>query len=198
MEKPIIALSLSGVIVSSEPFKRMHDFGMNELANLSGMQELKDKKDSSDYFVYVKKALERVYHDLSMEKAITKRRNQYCRRVVDMVNENPGFIRNDVVRFLRDIKEKYRLVIVTSFLEKYVVKILEDAEIDDIFEFVSASKEEEEDDKEIVFGRLIAEFGLPEKLIGSAKTEKICDKFGIELIEFDCDGDNVGKLERVL
>ena len=184
--------------VSSEPFRRMHDFGINELAKLSGMPELIEKKDSSKYFVYVKKALENVYYDLSMEKAIVKRRNQYCRRVVDLIGENPGFIRRDVIRFLRDVKDNYRLVIVTSFLEKYVREILKEAEIDDIFDFISASKEEEEDDKEIVMTRLISEFGRPKKFIGSKKSEKICKKFDIELIEFDCDRDRVMKLERAL
>ena len=198
MGKPIVAVGLGGVIVSNEPFRRMHEFGMNELSVLSGMPELKEKMNSSDYFVYVKKALEKVYFDLSMEKAISKRRKQFCRRVVDLINENHGFIRRDIIRFLRGLKDKYRIVIVTTFLDEFVREILKKAEIDDIFDYVSATAEEEEDEREIVWERLISGFGLPKKMIGSIKSGKICDKFGIDLIEFDCDGDSVEKLEKRL
>ena len=196
MEKPIIAVSLSGVVVSNEPFKRIHEFGINELAKLSNMPELVKKIGEDDYFVHVKKALKNVYYDLSMEEAITKRRNLYCRRVVEMIYKNPNFIRRDVINFLRENKEKYNLVIVTNFLEKYVYEIFKIARVDGIFRYVSASKPKEEEDKEIVIGRLIGGFGHPEKLIGSVKSEKLCDKYGIELIEFDCDGDNIERLKE--
>jgi len=90
MGKPIIATTLSGLFLSSEPWRKAHEIGMKELADKSGMLEIAEKTHSNDYLKKVEQATEKIYPDLKPKERMKKRRKIYFSRVIELIKENPN------------------------------------------------------------------------------------------------------------
>ena len=183
MEKPIIGISLSGILIKKGPWKKAHDSGIRELAEKSGISEVLKGIDSSDYFGYVEKALEAIYPELSVEERIKKRREDYLERVLLTIRDNPSQINEDVIEYLKEITKKYSFVLITAGIKSFVEGVLDMADSSEIFDYLGVSNSYEKDDKRKVFERVIEEFGKPIYFLGSSRSKDICNEFGIGFVE---------------
>ena len=197
MAEKTIAMSLSGVLISSKAWKQEHETGMKELAEKSGIFEIAEKTDDENYFQYVEKALEKIYPDLNREERIAKRRRIYFSRVIKMIKNHHEYIKEDIIKFFKSIKHKYNLILITTTIDDVVSEVLDIIKARDLFDFVSASKDIENDDKSIVFQRAIDKYNI-DRFIGSSKSREICEKHDIEFLKFDCDADSLNVLKNAI
>ncbi|MCK5449634.1 HAD hydrolase-like protein [Candidatus Pacearchaeota archaeon] len=187
LRKPMIAVSMSGVLISSKFWKEAHDFGMKELSKKVGDSSILKARDSPDYFKKVEEALEKIYPDLTLVERIKKRREIYFERVVNSIKRNLD-IREDVTDCLWGLKENYRLALVTTNNEKTTYEILRFLTARDFFDVVEFSKDEEKDDKIEVMKRLIEKNGKPILFIEkSEKLKDFCEEGKIAYINFNVD-----------
>ncbi len=182
-----IALSLSGVLVSSEPWRKAHEIGMQELAEKANMPEISENTHSPNYFEKVDRATEVIYPNLTSEERVKTRRGIYLNRVFNLIKENLDYVNKEVISFLRSIKEKYNLVLITTNTKDVTDKILEMIDAKDLFDYIGTSLPEEKDDKKAVFERVVNDYGKPDKFIGSEKSREVCEELGISFIKFSGD-----------
>jgi len=195
-EKPINAISLAGVLVSNTPWRKAHEKGMAELARKSGIPEVKEKTNSPDYFKYVEKALEKIYPDLSPNERIEKRRNIYFQNVIDLLEKKPQ-INVHLKEFLKELKQRYTLVILTTNNCRTSESILKILNLSGFFEEIGCSLDHERDDKIKVLKRLIKKIGKPKILVENKdKLKNFCKRNNIKHITFDIDIDEISKLEE--
>ena len=181
MQKPLIAVALSGVLVSSEPFKKAHKFGMKELAEKSGIKEISKSTNDPNYFKKVEEAIAVMYPELTPEERIKKRRRIYLSRVIDNIKESGPEI--ETINYLKTIRNKYRLALVTSVTDEATKDILRILNLENFFDFVLTTDQTEKDDKGIVINKMIKTIGKPEfYLTTSNREEKLCQNLGINVV----------------
>lgn len=195
MSKRILGMSLFGIIGSEEPWRRAHEIGMKELAERAGMPELVGMGQGEEYFGKIREALGKIdeYKDFSEGERVKRRRKQYFERVLDLIH-NGDYIDRDYVAYVRTLLDEYNLVIVTTNTRNFVDRILMMTEAEDLFVRVYCSRDEEEDDKRVVFGRAVDGMMKPNLFVGSERSGEICGELGIEFIKYE----GVDKLRRVL
>lgn len=178
-ERKILGMSLFGIVKSSEPWRKAHKIGMKELSERASMPELLEKVDDEDYFNYVEEALGKIdeYKDLGKEERIVKRRGEYFGRVLGLIREG-DFVDLEFVGFLRELKEKYELVLVSTNTEGFIDEVLKLAGAEDVFDRIVFG---ERDDKRLVFDKA----GKIDVFVGSEKSEKVCVDLGIKFVEYE-------------
>lgn len=193
--KKIIAVSLAGVLVSRKPWKIAHEIGMREHFENLGLSE---EDFDGDYFDVVEKSIEKSWPDLSAEERIAKRRQIYFDRVLDLLKKSLDEEENAVVNFFRELKEKCKLVLVTTNGDEVAREVLKLIGSEDLFEhvFASASKKGEKDDKRIVFERMMEKIGHVDFLVeASGRMEEFCRMRDVEYVSFNINKDGLDVLE---
>ncbi len=193
VDKPIIAVSLAGVLISSEPWREAHEIGMRVHAENLGMNV--SGIDNENYFEIVERSIAKTWPDLTPEQRIKKRRDIYFERVVNLLKKNFD-IKQEVLDYFASLKGTYTLALVTTNNEKMTNEVLGLLGAGDLFDIIEFSKDEEKDDKEAVLKRLIEKQGKPVMIIENRdKLRKFCEDQDIKHIEFDIDKDNLDKLK---
>jgi hypothetical protein len=192
-EKKVLGFSLFGIIRSEEPWRKAHKDGMKELAKRGGMPELLEKVNEPNYFEFVKEALSKIdeYKNFSERERISKRRKQYFDRVLGLIKD---YIDKDFVSFLKELKNDYELILITTNLRDFVDEVLRLADASEIFNYIFTSMPNEEDNKKIVFDKAIKEGKKPDIFVGSEKSGEICKELGIDFIKYR----NLEKLKEEL
>ena len=193
MEKPIIAVSLTGVLVSSAPWKKAHEQGMKAHAENLGIDF--STINGEDYFNIVEKSLEKIWPDLTPEDRIKKRRKIYFEHVLGFLKSDFD-IKQEILDYFSSLKEKYILALVTTNNEKMTQEVLGLLGAGDLFDIVEFSEDDEKDDKEAVLKRLIEKQGKPIILVENKdKLKEFCGEQGIKHVLFDVDTDDLDKLK---
>ncbi|MEA3248365.1 MAG: HAD family hydrolase, partial [Nanoarchaeota archaeon] len=184
-DKKVLGMSLFGIVKSSEPWKKAHEIGMKELSERAKMPELIEKVDSEHYFNFVKKALEKIdeYKDLPENERVSLRRSQYFDRVFDLIKLG-DYIDEDFVSFLKELKEIYSLVLITTNSLEFVEDVLKFAHAEDLFENIITLDPEEEDDKELTFDKAMKELKKLDLFVGNDRSGEACRSRGIEFIKY--------------
>jgi FMN phosphatase YigB (HAD superfamily) len=186
-DKKVLGMSLFGIIKSKEPWHRAHEVGMRELAKRSGMSELVDLTQDDNYFRHFRAALSKIdeYKDLSEEDRVSLRRKQYFERVLDFIRGG-DFVDEAFVLFMKELKRKYRLVLISTGVREFVDNVLKLAGAEGVFDDVVCLDPYEEDDKRTVFSRAVNKLGKIDMYVGSDSVKAICEEFGVSFIK--CEG----------
>ncbi len=190
-DKKILGMSLFGIIKSNEPWRKAHEVGMRELSERAEMPELLEKVDSEDYFDYVEEALGRIdeYKDLEKNERIAKRRGEYFERVLGLIRKG-DYVDSDFVKMLNGMKDKFRLVLISTNTKGFIDEVLKLADAEGLFDEVIALDAEERDDKTAVFDKA----GKVDVFVGSEKSRKVCEELEIKFVKYE----GVDKLREVL
>jgi len=191
MENPIIATTLSGLFIKSEPWKQTHTIWFEDMAKKLNDPSINEWASKSNYFEGVSMVMERLYPDLSDEQRTTKARELFFDSVYQYIQENPQVKNQEVIDYFSSLKEKFRLALITTNTPEVVNKILSLTGLVSFFDIVESSKPHEKDDKGIVFDRFIKVYGKPVIYIGGDKKDSFdyCAKHNILCIFANLEGD---------
>lgn len=182
--KKIVAVSLAGVLVDKRPWNVAHKIGMREhLENLEidGVVEDIGLKSTRDV---VRRSVEKSWPDLSESERIAKRREIYFDRVFGEIGE--GDVNGDVVKYLRGIKDRYELVLVTTNNASITDKILIKIGCEDLFDEVFVSEDDELLNKWKVVDKVIGKNSKIDLMVdGSDKGDEEYEVRGIRHLRFE-------------
>jgi len=170
-EKPIIATTLSGLFLKSEPWDRAHVLWFQEAAKKLNDNSVLNWIDRSDYFKGVDEVMRRLYPKLNDEKRTIKARELFFDSVCKYIKQNPDVKNEEIISYFNSLKPKFRIALITTNTKKAVNKILLILKMSSFFNIIEASKVNEKDDKKIVFERFIKKYGKPVVYIGGGRKD---------------------------
>lgn len=184
MPKPIIATTLSGLFVKSEPWKNAHVLWFKDASEKLSDASINKWATKPDYFQGVDEVMQRLYPELSDEERTVKARETYFGSVCEYIKQHPEVNNKDVIDYFASIKDKYALALITTNIEDAVKKILSATKLTHMFDIVSVSEPSEKDDKTVVFDRFVKNYGKPALYIGGDRKDSFdyCKKNNIRCI----------------
>jgi len=220
MEKPIISTTISGLFIKHEPWQKAHILWFEERElelkdqnkNLSAIEDWKKllqndpKREEKEFFRFVDIIMKELHPDLSDEERTKKARETYFDSVVSYIELYPEVINNEVIDYFLSIKNKFKLALVTTNTEEALGKILEIANIKDLFDIIEYSFPEEKDNKELVFSRFIEKHSKPVIYLGGGREASydFCKQHSIKAIFANLENDlpiedveNINSLEEL-
>jgi phosphoglycolate phosphatase-like HAD superfamily hydrolase len=192
MDKPIIATTLSGLFIKSEPWKQAHVLWFKDASEKLCDALVNQWATRPDYFKGVDEVMQRLYPDISDEERTIKARETFFDSVCEYIKQHPGVKNNDVIDYFASAKEKCALALITTNTEESIKKILSATGLNSMFEMISVSEPDEKDDKAVVFDRFKANYGNPVLYVGGDRKDSFdyCKKNKIPCVfanleEFD-------------
>lgn len=176
-KKPIIATNIDGLLIENKAFTEPHKAWFERAIKKAKDDSLKKWIGREDYFIGVNEAMEKILPNSSKEERTYQARKWYQKDVVKYIKYHPEVIKKDTAKRLMLLKEKYRLILVTSNTKDYINKILKTSNLEGIYDTIIASKTEEEPDKEELIGELIKKYGKPKYYLTGKPEDKINTKF---------------------
>ncbi|MBW2990394.1 hypothetical protein KY348_01675 [Candidatus Woesearchaeota archaeon] len=182
--KPILATTLSGLFIKSEPWKKAHVLWFERAAEELDDASVKDYANTDDYFKHVDEVMQRLYPELSDKERTIKAREMYFNSVYEYILINPRVVNKEVIQYFASLKDKFRLALVTTNAQKTLEKILSLKELSGLFDIIEASEMHEKDDKVVVFDRFVKRYGKPGMYIGGNRKDSFdyCKKNNIPCI----------------
>ena|SRR3989338_11059765 len=171
MEKPIIATTLSGLFVKSEPWDKAHILWFNEATEKLKDYSINDWIDKPNYFQGVDEVMKRLYTKLTDKKRTIKARELFFDSVCKYIGKNPGVKNKEIIEYFKELKSNFRIALITTNTDKATEKILKALGLSNFFDIIETSKPEEKDDKRAVFGRFIEKHGKPLVYIGGGRKD---------------------------
>lgn len=198
MEKPIIATTLSGLFVKSEPWENAHliwyderekelekkDLDTSIIKEWRRLLQENPEEERKRYFEFVDGVMKKLYPKLSEEERTKKARESYFEATIKYIEQNPNVVNEEVIRYFESIKDKYRLGLITTNTKSALERILKVANLKNLFDLIETSKPEEKDVKEVVFDRFIKKHGKPLAYIGGGRKDSYdhCKNYGIRRV----------------
>jgi len=185
MENNIIATTLSGLFVNSNPWKKAHKKWFEEAAIDLQDDSIKQLAEKKDYWEYVDGIMKKLCPEISNERELTiLARLRFFNMVYKSIEENSQIRNKDIIPYFGTLKTTYRIALITTNPLNYIGKILELTKIKDLFDIVGFSRIDEKDDREVVFDRFRKQYGNPLVYIGSDHRDSFdyCNKHGIPCI----------------
>ena len=170
-EKPIIATTLSGLFLKSEPWKKAHIIWLKNAAEKLKDPSIMDWADRPDYFKCVDGIMARLYPKLNEAERVIKAREIYFDSVCQYVKENQKVRNEEIINYFKTLKQKYKLALITTNIKSALKKILSAAKLTDLFDITETSLPEEKDDKRLVFKRFIKKYGKPKVYLGGSRKD---------------------------
>lgn len=187
MEKPIIATNIDSLLIEHKAFIEPHKDWFKRVIKKTKDNSLKKWIGREDYFLGVNKAMEKILPNASKEEKIKTAREWYQKDVVNYIKSHPGVVKKEIANKLISIKDKYKLILLTTNTKDYINKILKVSRLENIYDEIIASKTEEEPNKEELINELIKKHGKPVYYL-TGKIERINTHFkelGIKVIYTD-------------
>jgi phosphoglycolate phosphatase-like HAD superfamily hydrolase len=161
MEKPILATNIDSLLIKHEAFVEPHKAWFERAIKKTKDNSLKRWIGREDYFIGVDEAMEKILPDASKEERTYQARKWYQKDVIKYIKSHPEVIEKDIADKLKSLKDKYKLILITTNTTDYINKILKISKLDKIYDEIIASKTEEEPNKEDLINKLIKEYGKP-------------------------------------
>jgi len=171
MGKPIIATTLSGLFIKSDPWDNAHILWFKEMSEKLNDTSVNKWANRPDYFKGVDIIMKKLYPDLSDEERTVKARELFFDSVVKYIEQNPNIVNREVADYFHSLRPDYRLALITTNTEQAVQRILSASGLKELFDIIEASRPEEKDNKAVVFDRFIEKYGKPIIYIGGGKTD---------------------------
>jgi len=185
MEKPLIFTNLDGLLIKHEAFIEPHKAWFDRAIKKTGDKSLENWKGKEDYFKGVNIAMEKIMPKASSEQRIFQARKWYQEDVVNYIRENPDVTIQKNVRKIRSLKQKYKLILITTNTKDYIDKILQVSGLQDIYDIIIASKTEEEPDKKNLITETIKKYGKSRYYLTGKEDLKVVEQFkklGVKVI----------------
>jgi phosphoglycolate phosphatase-like HAD superfamily hydrolase len=176
-KKPIIATNIEGLLIENKAFIEPHKVWFERAIKKTKDNSLKKWIGREDYFIGVNEAMEKLMPSASKEERTYQARKWYQRDVVKYIKSHPEVVKKDNAKRFMLLKEKYKLILVTSNTKDYINKILKTSNLEGIYDIIISSKTEQEPDKEELIGELIKKYGKPVYYITGKPEDKINSKF---------------------
>jgi len=184
MEKPIIATTLSGLFIRTEPWARAHILWLKEASEQLNDPAIMDWADKPNYFDCVEPIMSKLYPQLNKEERVIKAREIYFDSVCKYIQQNQNVVNQEIVKYFQSLKEKYTLVLITTNTKEAIDRILALAKLNELFDIIETSLPTEKDDKRLVFDRFLKKYEPPITYIGGSRKDSFnyCAERGIKAI----------------
>lgn len=184
MKKQIIATTLSGLLLKSDPWDKAHELWFEERAEELNDQSILKWVERGDYFKGVDEVMKKLYPKLSDEKRTKRARELFFEAVIKYIEINPEVRNLEIIKYFDSLKDKFRVALITTNTYEATQRILSTIGLIDFFDIVETSKIEEKDDKRVVFDRFIKKYGKPLLYIGGGRKDSYdyCKEKGIERV----------------
>lgn len=205
--KPILAIDFDGALLKHRPFQQAHIKWFKVMSVLLKDPSINKYAELEDYFGKVHEVMERYLGKVNHDVRVRFARIMYAMATVAEVQKKD--LVKEFAAYLKTLKKKYKLALVTSAPEDAVEPILEKLGISGLFDFLYKSPMHRHPDKKQLFKEFIAKYGKPMYYIGSGDEDiKNCKEIGIKTISVnwvsrgkfkgDFDVNSVGELKRII
>ena len=205
--KPIIAVDFDGALLRSRPFDQAHQRWFAVMSTLLKDKTINEYAGLENYFDKIHKVMQRYLGNVDAETRIVFARNLFS--MVTVAEANKKDLVDDFARYLRKIKPKYRLALITTAPETSVEPILEKVGCSDLFEILYKSSVRKQPNKKEMFKDFVKEYGKPIFYIGNGNKDiSSCMELGISSISVswvsagrikgDYDIKKVKELEKII
>lgn len=205
--KPIIAVDFDGALLRSRPFDEAHKKWFHVMSVLLKDKSINQYAGLENYFDKVHEVMERYLGNVDRETRVTFARNLFS--MVTIAEASREDLVTHFAEYLRQIKKKYRLALITSAPEASVGPILHKVGCSDLFDILYKSPMEKHPNKRELFVEFIKEYGKPKFYIGNGDKDIVnCKELGIPSISVnwvahgkvkgDYDIKTVKELEKIL
>ncbi|MCK4552876.1 HAD hydrolase-like protein [Candidatus Pacearchaeota archaeon] len=177
MEKPIITTNIDGLLIKHSAFVEPHRKWFERAIKKTGDESLRKYIGADPYFPGVNIAMEKIMPDATPEQRTAQARTWYQKDVIKYLKEHPETIKKDAAKKLKALKEKYRLILLTTNTRDYINKIIEVSHLHGIYDDIIASSTEKEPDREKLIKELIEQYGKPKYYITGKEDSKTIKRF---------------------
>lgn len=179
--KPIIAVDFDGALLQSRPFDEAHKRWFYVMSVLLKDDSINEYAGLENYFDKVHEVMERYLGDVDHETRVKFARNLFSMATIAEVRKDD--LVKDFADYLRGLKGKYRLALITSAPEASVEPILHKVGCSDLFDILYKSPMGKHPNKRELFEEFIKENGKPAFYIGNGdKDITSCKELGIRAI----------------
>ncbi len=177
MEKSILATNIDGLLLKHEVFTEPHKEWFERAIKKTKDNSLKKWIGHPEYFKGVNEAMEKIMPKASLEKRTFQARKWYQEDVIKYIKMHPEVVKKENYKKLKKLKEKYKLILVTTNTKDYINKIINASKLKNLYDSIIASKTQEEPDKSKLIKELIKKYRKPKYYLTGKSEEKITDKF---------------------
>jgi len=177
-KKPIIAVDFNGALLKSRPFDEAHKRWFYVMSILLKEDSINRYAAFDDYFDKVHEVMKRYLGNVDPETRVKFARNLFSMATIAEVTKKD--LIGDFADYLRGLKRKYRLALITSAPENSVEPILHKVGCSDLFDIIYKSPMKKHPDKRELFEEFIKEEGKPAYYIGRGDDDiTSCKELGI-------------------
>jgi phosphoglycolate phosphatase-like HAD superfamily hydrolase len=159
--KPILVTNIDDLLIGHEAFSEPHKKVWATLIKKTGDKKLSKWIGKKDYFVGVNLAMDKIMPKATREKKTLQVRSWYQKAVIEYIQDNPDCVNKSVADRLKQLKTKFKLILLTSNTEKYIDKILKSAGLTGLYDAIIASGTEQEPKKSDLIEDLLLKYGKP-------------------------------------
>lgn len=163
--KQIIAVDFDGALLKHRPFQDAHVKWFKVMAILLDDPSINEYACREDYFDKVHEVMERYLGDIPHESRVFFARNLYAMAVVEESKKSD--LVAEFAAYLRKIKKRFTLALITSAPEASVDPILKKTGCTNLFDIVCKSPMHRHPDKKILFKEFIEKYEKPLFYIGN-------------------------------
>jgi len=207
MAKPALVIDFDGALLKSRPFDIAHKEWFSVMAELVKDYSINELAFKPDYFVHVDGIMKRYLGDVDKATRSVFARNIYAMEVLEAMKK--WDLVDSLADYLRKIKNKYAIVLITTTPSIAVDGILEKVGCKDLFDVIIGSPMDKEPGKKELLEGFIKKFGKPLFYIGKGdKDMQTCKDLGIKTIsvnwvatgEFkgNFEADKVEEIDKIL
>jgi len=207
MTKSAIVIDFDGALLKSRPFDIAHKEWFGVMAELIKDYSINELAFKPDYYLHVDEIMKKYLGDVDKETRSVFARNIYAMEVLEAMKK--WDLVDDFAEYLRKIKNKYLIVLITTTPSMAVKGILEKASCTGLFDIIIGSPMERQPSKKELFEEFIKKYGKPLFYIGKGdKDMQTCKDLGIKTIsvswvakgEFtgNFEANNIEELNRIL
>lgn len=179
--KPIIAVDFDGALLKSRPFDEAHKRWFYVMSVLLKDDSINEYAGLENYFDKVHEVMEKYLGDVDYETRVKFARNLFSMATIAEVTKDD--LVGDFADYLRGLKGKYKLALITSAPEASVEPMLQKIGCSDLFDILYKSPMGRHPNKRESFEEFIKEHGKPAFYIGNGdKDITSCKELGIPAI----------------
>lgn len=164
MPKPVITVDLNGALLQSRPFDIAHKEWFRIMGELIKDYSINEHAFEADYYSQVQDIMKKYIGDVDVRTRNAFARNIYAMSVVESIKK--WDLVEDFAAYLRELKKKYSIILITTAPTMAVHGILEKVGCEDLFDMIVASPMEDTPHKKELTEHFIKRHGKPLFYIG--------------------------------
>lgn len=174
--KPILVTNIDGVLLEHKVFYEPHKEWFKRAIEKTGDKNLEEWIGKENYFPGVNKAMKQIMPNATEKEKTAQARIWYQEDVINYIKNHPEKIKTKIADKLKSLKEKYKIILMTTNSKDYINEILKVSNLENIYDGIVASKTDEEPEKSELIRELIEKYDKPKFYLTGKPDEKIIDK----------------------